>query len=169
LHPLTQRRGGRRYRYAAIHPTFANLGSHKGKLFELNSYKPAVLETDVLLFGPTKCGDGEGLKNIWYAANPGLQWKAKAGDIEAVLEEKGLLRDFHACEMVALRKFINDKYQKKQDIWVTQLINFERAVHELTLEVPKEGVPKSSLLWPFLQIPDGKVPEWLDCVCRPCA
>jgi hypothetical protein len=124
--------------------------------------------TDVLLFGPTKCGDGEALKYIWYAANPDVeQWSAKAGDIEGNLETQGLLRDFSDCEKVALRKFISVKYQKEQDIWVTQLVNFERVSHELTLELG-EGVPGTSQGWPFLRIPEGQVPEWLDCLCRPC-
>jgi hypothetical protein len=138
-------------------------------MFELNSCKMKCRATDVLIFGPTKCGGGEKLKYIWYAANPAeIQWTAKATAIESILDAKGLLNSFSTCERVALNKFISSNYSVDQDIWVTELVNFEQVSHELTLEVG-EGVPNSSLLWPFLKIPEGKVPGWLDRLCRPCA
>jgi hypothetical protein len=157
----------RRLRYVAISPVFAHAGSHGRKKFELNSCRMNCRVTDVLLFGPTKCGGGVKLKYIWYAANPAdEQWTAKAASIEETLNVKGLLNSFSACERVALHRFISSNYNVDQDIWVTELVNFETVSHELTLEVG-EGVPNSSLLWPFIKIPEGKVPRWLDRLCRP--
>jgi hypothetical protein len=33
-------------------------------------YRSDIKATDVILFGPTQCGDGEKLEIIWYATNP---------------------------------------------------------------------------------------------------
>jgi hypothetical protein len=76
-------------------------------MFELNSCRMNCRVTDVLLFGPTKCGGDVKLKYIWYEANPAeKQWTAKAASIEETLNVKGLLNFFSACERVALNKFI---------------------------------------------------------------
>ena len=163
--------GVRRYRYVVTTPVFTFTGSQLRKLFEINPRKPQNNPTDVLLFGPSGCAARKKLKYIWYAANPGKQTSCRAADVYSLLEQNELLSSFTRCEKEALQAFIKTQYldiQRKGPnwtVWVTELVNTESVPpRELTSEIV-EGLPNSSLLWPFLKIPEGDVPEWLASLC----
>ena len=165
--------GVRRYRYVVITAVFALMGSQLRKLFELNPKRPQTNPTDVLLFGPSKCASGQKFKYIWYAANPGKQTSCRAADVYSLLEAKGLLLQSARCEKTALQTFIRTQYLERRSkgpewlVWVTELVNAETMLpRELTSEIT-EGVPNSSLLWPFIKIRDGDEPDWLSSLCVP--
>jgi hypothetical protein len=102
--------------------------------------------------GPSGMGGGIKAKIVWFTCRPCVQWRCRAYELYDNLLKRGLLNEYTPTDDYYLNNYIVS-LEKDKFYWVTQLrdiIYQEDTV--LTLLLPQDMIPRSSLICPRLKL-----------------